>query len=34
LLEQDAWVIAEHAAEESLAGRYGALIRTDLRRYG
>lgn len=34
LLEQDAWVIAEHAAEESLAERYGALIRTDLRRYG
>jgi 16S rRNA (guanine966-N2)-methyltransferase len=34
LLERNAWVIAEHAAEESLSERYGALIRTDLRRYG
>ena len=34
LLEQAAWVIAEHAAEESLAERYGSLIRADLRRYG
>jgi len=34
LLERGAWVIAEHAAEESLAERYGTLIRADLRRYG
>ena len=34
LLVPGAWVIAEHAAEESLAERYTALTRAELRRYG
>jgi 16S rRNA (guanine(966)-N(2))-methyltransferase RsmD len=34
LLERHAWVVAEHAVEESLSERYGALIRTDSRHYG
>ena len=34
LLVSGAWVVAEHAVEESLGERYGALIRADRRRYG
>jgi 16S rRNA (guanine966-N2)-methyltransferase len=33
-LEQDAWVVAEHARGELLAERYGELRRVDRRAYG
>lgn len=34
LLEPGGWVVAEHAVEEEVAGRYGSLRLTDERRYG
>ena len=34
LLEPGSWVVAEHAVEEPVAERYGALRLTDARRYG
>jgi 16S rRNA (guanine(966)-N(2))-methyltransferase RsmD len=34
LLLGGAWVVAEHALEDELDGRYGALVLADSRRYG
>jgi 16S rRNA (guanine(966)-N(2))-methyltransferase RsmD len=34
LLLEGAWVVAEHAVEDELDGRYGALVLADSRRYG